>query len=273
MLDRFGLYIEVTTENEVERRIEIVESRELFERDAEKFAALCEPEQKKLRQKIARARRSFATVKLDKSLLRQIATLCSELQVDGHRGELTIMRAARALAAFAGRKSASEEDVRRVAKMSLRHRLHAMRCRKRQQPQRSNKRWSERFLNLAQLSSGRTDEGGGDSNRGGKAGVSDPPRSGGKNRSDAQAHNGDDSDKHTPAWTAGDSQLPRLFRDLQPPQNLKIRHGRSGSQVYNPQHGQYVRAGLHKGGARIAMDATLRALHWLHAFKRHTERR
>jgi magnesium chelatase subunit D len=55
--------------------------------------------------------------------LRQIAGLCSELKIDGHRGELTIMRAARALAAFEGRKKTGEEDVERVATMALRHRL------------------------------------------------------------------------------------------------------------------------------------------------------
>src|SRR2546423_6038883 len=49
--------------------------------------------------------------------------LCGRLGVDGHRGEITIARAARALAAFEGRRKASAEDVRRVAPMSLRHRL------------------------------------------------------------------------------------------------------------------------------------------------------
>ncbi len=45
------------------------------------------------------------------------------LGVDGHRGELTITRAARALAAFEGRKKITAGDVRRVAPMCLRHRL------------------------------------------------------------------------------------------------------------------------------------------------------
>src|SRR2546423_1096825 len=49
--------------------------------------------------------------------------LCGRLGVDGHRGEITIARAARALAAFEGRREISAEDVRRVAPMSLRHRL------------------------------------------------------------------------------------------------------------------------------------------------------
>ena len=45
------------------------------------------------------------------------------LNVDGHRGELTIARAARALSAFEARTEVTIDDVKRVAIMSLRHRL------------------------------------------------------------------------------------------------------------------------------------------------------
>jgi magnesium chelatase subunit D len=56
-------------------------------------------------------------------VLHSIAGLCLRLNVDGHRGEITIARAARALAAFEGRREVTTDDVRRVAPMSLRHRL------------------------------------------------------------------------------------------------------------------------------------------------------
>ena len=124
LLDRFGLYVEVQTENEIEQRVEIVERREAFERNAEEFRIAESPAQEQLRRRIERARKGFAGVKVERKLLRQIASLCSELKVDGHRGELTIMRSARALAAFSGRKVVTAEDVRRVATMALRHRLH-----------------------------------------------------------------------------------------------------------------------------------------------------
>ncbi len=261
LLDRFGLYVEVKTENEIERRIEIVESRELFERDAEKFAAVCEPEQKKLRQKIARARRSFATVKLDKILLRQIATLCSELQVDGHRGELTIMRAARALAALAGRKKVAAEDVRRVATMALRHRLHRDALSEASVSAKIEQALERALSEPRTKPPGRSDDSGGDPNHSGKGKVLDDPRAGGKKRSDPQGLNGADAVEHSPVWAAGDSPLPEIFRERHPLQKSKIRRGRSGLSAYNAQHGHYVRAGLRKrGGARIALDATLRAL-------------
>jgi magnesium chelatase subunit I len=82
-----------------------------------------EPDQKQLRQKISKAQRLVSHVEFDPVLLCRVAEICLRLKVDGHRGELTIMRAAKALAAFQGRQIVTESDVRAVALMALRHRL------------------------------------------------------------------------------------------------------------------------------------------------------
>ena len=123
LLDRFGLHAEVKTENYLENRIAIVERREAYDRDPEGFRLEFAEQQNDLRRKIARARETFSRVNIDRGLLSRIAQFCAELKVDGHRGELTIMRAARALTAFEGRRQLDEDDVKRVVGMSLRHRL------------------------------------------------------------------------------------------------------------------------------------------------------
>ncbi|HKR02010.1 MAG TPA: magnesium chelatase ATPase subunit I [Pyrinomonadaceae bacterium] len=123
LLDRFGLHTEVRTAADPEERVRIVERRDAFDRDAEGFRAEYESEQEALRRRLVRARKGLRQVKLARELLHRIAELCGQLKVDGHRGELTIARAARALAAFEGRKSVGPKDVRRVATMALRHRL------------------------------------------------------------------------------------------------------------------------------------------------------
>jgi magnesium chelatase subunit I len=123
LLDRFGLYARIVTITDVDARVEIVRRRERFERDPMAFRAEMEPEQARLRRRIARARRLIPRTTIEHALLRQIAELCLRLNVDGHRGELTIMRAARALAAFEGRLEVTVEDIRRVAALSLRHRM------------------------------------------------------------------------------------------------------------------------------------------------------
>src|ERR1044071_585498 len=123
LLDRFGLHTEVVTENYLKNRVDIVERRDAYDRDAGEFAERFAPQQQQLAKRILRARSNLRKVVVARPILEKIAQLCADLKVDGHRGELTIMRAARALAAFDGRRSVNENDVRAVSAMSLRHRL------------------------------------------------------------------------------------------------------------------------------------------------------
>lgn len=123
LLDRFGLYTQITTITDLEHRIEIVTRRERFDDDPLAFQAAHVGEQDRLRRRLARAKKLLVDIEIEHRLLRMIAALCVSLRIDGHRGELTIARAARALAAFEGRAKVSSGDVERVAVMSLRHRL------------------------------------------------------------------------------------------------------------------------------------------------------
>lgn len=123
LLDRFGLHAEVRTENYLDNRVDIIERREAYDRDPEEFYERYEEEQAQLRMRILRAKAKLRKVVVERSILTQIAQLCADLKVDGHRGELTIMRAARALAAFDGRRSVTQHHVRYVSAMALRHRL------------------------------------------------------------------------------------------------------------------------------------------------------
>jgi magnesium chelatase subunit I len=123
LLDRFGLYTQIVTITDIEQRVEIVRRRERFDDDPYAFLASQSLAQDKLRKRITRAGRLLAQVEIEHELLMLIAGLCVSLKVDGHRGELAIARAARALAAFEGRVKVEAADVERVAAMSLRHRL------------------------------------------------------------------------------------------------------------------------------------------------------
>lgn len=123
MLDRFGLFTQIKTITDIDQRVEIMIRRERFESDSEKFLAEMQTTQERLRKQIIRAKRLLASINLQRKQLRWIAGLCVALETDGHRGELTIARASCALAAFEGRTQVENEDIRRVAVMSLRHRL------------------------------------------------------------------------------------------------------------------------------------------------------
>ena len=123
LLDRFGLFVEVKTLDDLDERIEIVRRRQSFEQDPAGFCSQAELLQEELRRKLKLALSRVSRVSVDAGLLRGMAELCLRLEVAGHRGELTLYRAARALAAWRGRDGVLPEDIRRVAVMSLHHRL------------------------------------------------------------------------------------------------------------------------------------------------------
>ncbi len=123
LLDRFGLSVEVRTPGDVPTRVEVVRRRDRFERDPEAFVAQWQKEEEKLRRRIVKARERVASVEAGDAALERAATLCMAVGTDGLRGELTLIRAARALAAFEGDAKVGDAHLRRVATPALRHRL------------------------------------------------------------------------------------------------------------------------------------------------------
>jgi magnesium chelatase subunit I len=108
---------------DLEQRVDIVKRRQSFELNPADFMAEWEPAQEKLRRQIKNAQKLLPQIELPHEILLKIAELCLALNVDGHRGELTIARAATAQAALNHKKKVTLEDVRNVSGLSLRHRL------------------------------------------------------------------------------------------------------------------------------------------------------
>ena len=123
LLDRFGLSVDVRTVREAELRVQIVEQRSRFDGDPQGFCQALQDRQQGLQERIGQARGRLAQVQLDAELRLAISQVCGELDVDGLRGDIVSNRAARALAALAGRDQVEEEDVARVVCCCLRHRL------------------------------------------------------------------------------------------------------------------------------------------------------
>jgi magnesium chelatase subunit I len=123
LLDRFGLCVEVRTPTDVLTRIEVIRRRDAYERDPAGFCAAWEKEQSRLRRRILSARGRLATIEVPDAALERAARLCLALGTDGLRGELTLIRAARALAALEGRDRVGDAELRAVAPAALRHRL------------------------------------------------------------------------------------------------------------------------------------------------------
>ena len=123
LLDRFGMSVEVRTVREAKLRVQVVDQRTAFDNDPESFSDSVQENQDSLQQKVVDAQNLLNEVSIDEDLRLSISAVCGELDVDGLRGDIVTNRAARALAAFEGRKEVTEEDIARVVSTALRHRL------------------------------------------------------------------------------------------------------------------------------------------------------
>jgi magnesium chelatase subunit I len=123
LLDRFGLAVDVKTPREIAMRVEVVRRRDAFERDPIRFHRAWATEEQKLRRRIESARENVREIETPDAILEKAAQLCVLLGSDGLRGELTLLRAARALAALEGEQIVGEAELRRVAPFALGHRL------------------------------------------------------------------------------------------------------------------------------------------------------
>jgi len=123
LLDRFGLSVEVTTPADVQTRVEVVKRRIAYEQEPEKFQATYKRKDGRLRSRIRAGRERLGEVAVPDAVLESAAGLCLRLGTDGLRGELSLVRAARAVAAFEGADAVDDDYLERVAPLALRHRF------------------------------------------------------------------------------------------------------------------------------------------------------
>jgi Mg-chelatase subunit ChlI len=123
LLDRFALSVEVERLKEAEGRMQVLERHIAYEGDPEQFHAEWLPYENQLSQRIAAARDIVDEVQYARSDLRLIAVMTSNMHIDGHRADLVILKAARAHAAFDGRKKINHEDILLAIELAIPHRL------------------------------------------------------------------------------------------------------------------------------------------------------
>jgi magnesium chelatase subunit I len=123
LLDRFGLSVEVTSPRDIETRVEVIRRRDAYETGPDAFLKKWRPRDAALRKQILDARAALPGLKTPNTVLHDCASLCIAIGSDGLRGELTLLRAARALAAFVGAPAVTRAHLKAVAPSTLSHRL------------------------------------------------------------------------------------------------------------------------------------------------------
>lgn len=123
LLDRFGLAVDVTTPTTIEERVEVLKRRDAFELDRRAYQRKWSSQEGRWRKRVQSATASLPKIKVDDAVLEKAAELCIALSIDGSRGELTLIKSARAMAALDGEQSVTLAHLRRAAPMSLSHRL------------------------------------------------------------------------------------------------------------------------------------------------------
>jgi len=123
LLDRFGMHAEIRTVKDPILRVKVVEERTSFDQDPMIWINNYESKQQELRDKIVAAQKLLPTVQIDYDLRVKISEVCSQLDVDGLRGDIVTNRAAKAHAAYNGRNNVTIEDISKIITLCLRHRL------------------------------------------------------------------------------------------------------------------------------------------------------
>lgn len=240
-LDRFGLSVQVTASVSAMERVLLMESRERFDADPQRFIAEAQEKQMELKKRIEEARR--LNVCVDESIITYIAETVLNANAAGHRADIVIAEAAKANAALNGRTEVLREDVDAVADFALAHRRREMQA---QNPETQN------------------------------AQNDNKPQQDKENQDKQDRQDGSHQQQNSSQESEGSSQqqsegsgmetvfgVDELFgiKKIETAKDRKNRRGsgRRSRTRTDAKQGRYVRAIENRGTGDIAIDATLRA--------------
>ncbi len=123
LLDRFGLCVQIEGILDAGERVAVMERRAAFDENPEAFADRWRAESDDLAARISRAQALYPEVTAEQARLFEIAHYCLDVGVDGHRGDIIMLKTAKALAAYAGRTTVESEDITAAAELVLPHRV------------------------------------------------------------------------------------------------------------------------------------------------------
>ena len=274
ILDRFGMYADVQALTEVQERVEVMQRALAYSRNILEFRRQYAEETQQLAAKLAAARELLPQVMASDAMLMLAAQLCAQAYCAGHRAELYLLEAARALAALAGRSYVLPKDIEEAAQFVLPHRM-----RKPPEPQSEDQEQEEEQQSEEENDEQNDDESDDDTEDDTEnSELPPPPLDNGADDNDAADESEDDDESReedeqqkeqdnsnlAPEEQIADIdktfRLPKMLLDLGKDRNVRRGSGKRSVTKTDLKQGRYVRAEQPKGKVSdLAFDATIRA--------------
>ena len=273
ILDRFGMYVDVASEMELEQRVKIMRQALAYGSDVASFREEYATVTQELRAKIARALELLPQIQLSDAMLILAAQMVSQALCAGHRAEIYLLEAAKALAALAGRAYVLPKDVEEAAQFVLPHRMR--KPPEPQEPEASEQDSSEQDEDESENNNDEAQDNTEDNSRDDNN-LPPPPLD---NNDDGAADDEQDkneqdekdaqepkqnNDQLAPEEQIADIdksfRLPKMLLDLGKDRNIRRGSGKRSTTSTDLKQGRYVRAELPKAKVEdLAFDATIRA--------------
>ena len=123
LLDRFGLCVEVSGEKEIALRKQIVDRVLSFEREEPEFLAEWGRDDRRILRRVEEGRARLREIPVSDRILKTVTEVVSALGVAGHRGDIAILKTARALSALREGSDLSAGDLKDAIRLALPHRI------------------------------------------------------------------------------------------------------------------------------------------------------
>lgn len=270
ILDRFGMYVDVQALKDVQERVEVMQRALAYSRNILDFRRRYAEETQQLAAKLAAARELLPQVRASDAMLMLAAQLCAQAYCAGHRAELYLLEAARALAALAGRSYVLPKDIEEAAQLVLPHRMRKL-------PEQQSEEPEQQEDNQGEDDSEQDEEQQSDNEQDNDTESQlSPPLDSGEDDKDAGESSEDEDDSRDGQQKEQDNsnfapeeqladidktfRLPKLLLDLGKDRNVRRGSGKRSVTKTDLNQGRYVRAEQPKGKVSdLAFDATIRA--------------
>lgn len=270
ILDRFGMYVDVEGEAEIEHRVMIMRRALAYGSDVASFRKEYAESTQELATRIAAAVKLLPQIQLSDAMLILAAQMVSQALCAGHRAEIYLLEAAKALAALAGRSYVLPKDIEEAAQYVLPHRM-----RKPPEPQEPEENEQESQEQNEDDSENNDDEAQDDSldndnlpppplNNNEDDGAADDKQDENEQEQKDEQEPQHNNDQLAPEEQIADIdkgfRLPKMLLDLGKDRNIRRGSGKRSTTRTDLKQGRYVRAELPKAKVEdLAFDATIRA--------------